>query len=373
MARPNAPLSRRSFLRGALFGGAGLLGASVLGCGDDGGDTAETATAPAPTATVLENVTISAPDMSWQQLAPSGETPAARYDHTLVSDGAKLYLFGGRGPEPVNDLWTYDLATGAWAQLNAQGAPAARFGHNAIWDSQRNVMVVFGGQADASEFFSDLWEFAPATNTWLDVLAGADPVALPNPRYGAAACLDDSGHMLITHGFTSEGRFDDTWQYDLAGQTFWTDLSGPEAERPLRRCLIDGIWDQRKRRFLIYGGQSNEAPFMDDCWGWSPEIGWQQIARVPSPSARNMYTMVYDEARTVALLIGGQTESGPVNDIWVFHADGESWSQGAPQGEAFPARYGHDAAITPDGTIYVFGGNDGATPLSDLWVLERGS
>ncbi len=364
--RPSTRLSRRDFLRSAALGGAGLFGASLFGCSSDHGSSPASGSPTAEaSATAGGQATISAPNMSWSQLAPAGALPPARYDHTLVTDGTKLYLFGGRGPQPMNDLWLYDIAAKRWSESTASG-PNARFGHNAVWDATRNKMVVFGGQA-GSTFFDDVWEFDPAQGTWSPVSQGVGPAA----RYGAAACLDDAGHMLITHGFTSSGRFDDTWQFDLASAA-WTDISPAAGEkRPTKRCLIDGAWDTRKRRFLIYGGQSNEAPFLDDLWGWAPEIvDWAQIAREPHPSARNMYAMVYDTSRTAALLAGGRTADGPVNDTWIFHADGETWSQAAPQGELITARYGHDAAITPDGSIFVFGGTDGTANLNDLWRLE---
>ncbi len=354
-------LSRRDFLRSAALGGAGLVGASLLGCGNNNGSPKNT-----PIATVFAtpggNATISAPNMTWSRLAPAGALPPARHDHSLVTDGSALYLFGGRNPEPLADLWRYDIASNTWEEINAPG-PAARFGHNAICDRSR--VLVFGGQA-GSEFFNDLWELGLDTGHWQQLSANG-----PAARYGAAACLDDAGHMLITHGFTSTGRFDDTWQFDLASAA-WTDISPAVGEkRPTKRCLIDGAWDTRKRRFLIYGGQSNEAPFLDDLWGWAPEIvDWGQIAREPHPSARNMYAMVYDTSRTAALLVGGRTADGPVNDTWIFHADGETWSQAAPQGELITARYGHDAAIAPDGSTFVFGGTDGTTNLNDLWRLD---
>lgn len=380
MTAPEQPpystrLSRRDFLRSAALGGAGLLGASLLACGDD---NSAPPTTPIATdiATPVGNATISAPNMTWQKLAPAGPLPPARFDHTLVNDGTRLYLFGGRGPDAMRDLWIYDIQANEWSPVQPEQSfdpPRARFGHNAIWDPQRSVMVLFGGQ-DGNTFYNDLWEYDPVANRWNVPMAGVDIVSQPSQRYGAAACYDDAGHLLITHGFTSTGRFDDIWQLDLASST-WTDISPAAGEkRPTKRCLIDGVWETHKRRFLIYGGQSNEAPFLDDLWGWSPEIvDWAQIAREPRPSARNMYAMVYDTSRTAALLFGGRTADGPVGDTWIFNSDGETWSQAAPQGEAISARYGHDAAIAPDGAIYVFGGTDGTATLDDLWRLDFAS
>jgi hypothetical protein len=365
-------LSRRDFLRSAALGGAGLFGASLLACSDngDGGPSSPTAEA---SATAGGKATASAPNMTWTALTPSGPQPDARTEHSLVTDGTRLFLFGGRGQEPMNDLWTYDIAANAWTQLSAPDGPRPLFGHNAIWDTTRSKLVVFGGQ-NGSTFYNDLWEFDPMTNQWLDPFATAHVGLQPAARYGAAACLDDAGHMLITHGQTPSGRVDDTWQFDLASPA-WANISPAAGDkRPTKRALIDGVWDTRKRRLLIYGGQSDDAPYLDDLWGWIPEIAdWQQIAREPRPSARAMYSNVYDDAQTAAYLFGGRTSDGPVNDTWVYFADGENWIQGTPTGQVPNARYGHDAAIAPGGSIFIFGGTDGTATFDDLWRLEIGS
>src|SRR3972149_9178663 len=94
-------LSRRRLLRGAWVGGGGLLAAYVVGCGDgDGGGALESAAPTAPAeqtdvATPIPEAT--APNiLRWGELDPSGERPPARHDHSLVTDGPSLFLFGGR-------------------------------------------------------------------------------------------------------------------------------------------------------------------------------------------------------------------------------------------------------------------------------------
>ena len=177
-------------------------------------------------------------------------------------------------------------------------------------------MLIFGGQ-DGSTYYNDVWEFDPATKSWNDPLAHVDQPAsaLPAARYGAAACLDDSGHLLISHGISNTAQYDDTWQFDLA-LSQWTDLSpAPGDKRPAKRGLLHGAWDIVKRRLLVFDGQSAGTPFLDDLWGWSPEIAWQQIARNPHPSPRNLYALVYDAKGARVLVFGGKTQDGPHQTI----------------------------------------------------------
>ncbi len=363
-------LSRRELLRGALLGGAGLFGASLLACGDDG-DSSGSPTADA-TATFPRQATLSAPTLTWQKLSPRGtglnntELPPARYDHSLVASGTHLFLFGGR--DANSDLWIYDMVQDQWNnKVQANEGPSPRFGHNAVWDITRERLVIFGGQ-DGTTFYNDLWEYDPETHRWESMSPdGAAP--WPAARYGAAACYDNEGHFIVSHGFTDTGRFDDTWQLDLAART-WTDVSPAANERPLARCLVHGAWDIIKRRLLLFGGQSTETPFLDDLWGWSPEIAWQQIARTPRPTARNLYALIYDAKRSAALLFGGRAQDGPQNDLWIFYSQGENWVQFVAQGDPPAPRYGHDMTIEPSIPPYLFGGTNGTTSFDDLWRLD---
>lgn len=381
-------LSRRALLRSAALGGAGLLGAYLLGCGGEEGAPAPTATGIAPSPTTLGMATFTSPTMRWRRLSPPAEpppepnglsirlVPPERHDHSLVSDGQRLYLFGGRGASgALGDLWSYDRVADNWAQLDAPGGPPARFGHNAVWDASRGRMLIFGGQ-DGGAFFNDLWEFDPAATQWTTPAASRwtqlTPVGgAPTPRYGAGAAFDGAGHLLVTQGCTSEGRSDDTWQYDLAGQT-WLDLSPRQGDdRPVARCLMRAVWDSLKLRLLMFGGQAGETPFLGDLWAWSATRGWYEMGRTPAPSPRTSYAMVFDDQRAEAILFGGQTEGGPLNDLWVFHSSGENWTQPAVEGEAPAPRFGHDAALLmPGGPLLVFGGSDGSTEFNDLWELS---
>ena len=354
-------ISRRELLRAAALGGPGLIGAYLLAC-----KNGSSKPGPTPTWTPSQNATLESQPMRWERIsAAAGDAvPPARYDHSLVTDGSRLYLFGGRAPDALADFWVYDIAGGTWADLTDFG-PQPRFGHNAVWDSGRNVLVLFGGQ-DGATFYNDVWEYDPAQTLWTQVtFAGGAPDA----RYGAGGASDQAGHLLITHGFTTQGRFDDTWEYDVAAHS-WRQVS-PAIVRPLRRCLMRGVWDSLKERIIIFGGQTDGTPFLDDLWAWSAFTEWQQLAREPHPKARTLYAAVFHDAGAQIILFGGNTEQGPTDDLWAFHSSGENWTQIPASGDAPLPRYGHDAAIvSQEPTIFVFGGNDGTQPLDDLWRLS---
>jgi hypothetical protein len=109
---------------------------------------------------------------TWMTPNVSATAPTARAGASLVLDrrteqltAQRFYLFGGTddlyGYSGMDDLWSLDRsASGSfrWTQLTVDGIkPAKRSHHGAVWDSNRNQMIVFGGDR-----YGDIWAFVPA-------------------------------------------------------------------------------------------------------------------------------------------------------------------------------------------------------------------
>ena len=308
---------------------------------------------------------------AWKSLTATG--PTARWDHTLAADPATgtLILFGGRDADgaPSADTWLYAAAEDTWTAL-AGPAPSARFGHAVAVDGANRTMYLFAGQADGDTFFNDTWRLDLDTQRW-EKLATADPA--PSPRYGTSAVLDDDGNLLISHGFTFEGRFDDTWSFDPATAT-WTDLSPAPPARPLKRCLHEAVWNSDMHRMLLYGGCSSgfgPCP-QGDLWAFDPATRiWTELKPATGPAARANPALIHDDRSGGTWLIDGLTEAGYVADLWTLDLGGTTptWSKSAPGGTVPEPRASHDAALL-DGDVWLFGGNGNTGALADLWVLE---
>ncbi len=308
---------------------------------------------------------------AWTALAAAG--PAARWDHTLSADEAsgRLILFGGRDANgaPFGDTWVYSAADDAWSAVEGP-APSPRFGQAVAVDPANRALYLFGGQADAATFFNDAWRFDLDDLTWAELPTGD---TRPAPRYGTSAVLADDGRVLISHGFTFEGRFDDTWALDPAGGV-WTDLSPAQEARPLKRCLHEAVWDSAERRMLLYGGCSSgfgPCP-QGDLWAFDPTTRtWTELTPAARPAARSNPALVRDDGSGAIWLIDGLTEGGYTADLWTLDAAGDApdWSEAAQGGIAPEPRASHDAA-TLDGSVYLFGGYGNAGPLADLWLLH---
>lgn len=119
---------------------------------------------------------------------PHGQIPPARTNHTMVTWGDKLYLFGGTdGVHWFNDVWSYSPHTNAWTQLECIGyIPSPREGHAAALVG--DVMYIFGGRTEEGNDLGDLAAFRIGSKRWY-TFQNMGPS--PSPR---------SGHSMTTVG-----------------------------------------------------------------------------------------------------------------------------------------------------------------------------
>ncbi|MBL8233960.1 MAG: hypothetical protein JNL98_36025 [Bryobacterales bacterium] len=304
---------------------------------------------------------------------PSGAAaPSGRVDGAIAYDpqNRRVYMFGGRDSTVRNDLWTYSVERREWTQLQPAGSPPpARFGHTLIFDPQRRRVVLFGGQS--SGFFNDTWSYDVEANRWT-MLAGSR--GAPNERYSHSAIYDaPRDRMVISHGFTDEGRFDDTWAFDLSSNT-WRDISPPGGSaRPLRRCLHRAVADPSTNRMLLYGGcASGFGPCpLGDLWAFDLLTNrWTEINGGTKPAARQWNGMGFDAARGRLVIYGGSGDRGSLNDLWDFDPRTNSWTAISVAGDAPLMRQRHESAYAPDlGGVIFFGGSTNTGLSNDLLYI----
>ncbi len=316
----------------------------------------------------LAAVSIAAAQPLQYTLLPTGSTaPAGRSDGTIVHDpaGQQLFLFGGSASGARNDLWVYSLDRKEWRELQPAGAkPVARWGHTLVLDAARRRLVLFGGQA--SGFFNDLWTYDIARGNWTQL---GQPGDGPSRRYGHSGIFDSArDRVVISHGFTDAGRFDDTWAYEF-GTGRWRDLS-PRTTRPLRRCLHHAVYDAMRGQMLLYGGcASGFGPCpLGDLWAFDLARGeWTEQVATPAPAPRQYYGRSYDVGRDRMILFGGSGR-GSLSDTWEFNPGLRQWREAAIEGPTPSARFRHESAYG-EGITYFFGGSTEQGLTNELWQL----
>jgi N-acetylneuraminic acid mutarotase len=334
--------------------------------------TATAAPTAAPAATFAPTATTApARTLTWRAIAVARAGPPARYDHSLTYDanGKQLVVFGGRDQagRALGDTWVFDLGRNAWREVTAQG-PAARFGHAAAYDPAGSRVIIFGGQA--TSFFNDVWAFDAAAGTWRQIAAQGDA---PQPRYGLPGVIDKRGRLIVSHGFTDQGRFDDTWALDLATAT-WTNITPTQGTLPLKRCLHDMVYDAASDRVLLFGGCSSGFGPCPQGDLWALDLAANQWTQLQpggdAPAARSNPALVLDTASGQALLFGGlNQDNAPLSDLWALDTTQGAWAALAPETTAPAARRSHDADATGEGQLYVFGGIGADGPSAELWEL----
>lgn len=310
--------------------------------------------------------------LSFRQLTSEGPKPSARVDGTIAYDNAlrRIALFGGQDNSARNDLWVYTIETQRWEQIQPAGPlPPARFGHTSLFDGGGRL-IVFGGQSTG--FFSDVWAFDFGAGTWKQL---ANDGAGPSRRYGHSMIYEPGrDRIVISHGFTNSGRFDDTWAFDLRTNT-WRDLS-PSGTRPLRRCLHHAVHDEKRGQMLLYGGcASGFGPCpLGDLWSFDLATQrWTEIAPAQKPSPRMHFGRAFSPRQDRMLLFGG-SGNGLLNDLWSFDASARSWQAIDTGGEKPSARDRHESAYAADtDSVFFFGGSTFAGLSNELWMLGPGA
>src|SRR5262245_6017910 len=149
----------------------------------------------------------------WIQRLPS-TTPGPLYGHAMVwdSDRQVAILFGGIGPDDAfgqatlfNDVWEFDPKTNEWSKAQIVGSnPAPRMHPGMAYDADRKRVVMFGGQdtrdADSyDDFLGDTWEYDPAVRTWAEVDDGHS-ASSPNHRSGTSLAYDPVRKKTVLFG-----------------------------------------------------------------------------------------------------------------------------------------------------------------------------
>lgn len=257
----------------------------------------------------------------WQQRFPAS-SPTARTASAMafVPQNAGLVLFGGSAPLVNNQTWVYDGSD--WTQLTPATSPSGRFGAQLVYDVARNVAVLYGGLA------SNISVPAPNSDTW--EWDGTDWTQRTNVgsagaryRYGASYDLG-RGKVVIFGGATTQllsPPSNQTWEYDGTAWLQITTTGNPGGRDRPAMCYMPSL-----AKTVLFGG-SNGSTLNDQTWVYDGNTAtWTQLTIPgPKPSARNAAVMVYDSARDLCVLHGGQNAANVLSDTWTF--DGTRWTQ----------------------------------------------
>ncbi len=166
----------------------------------------------------------------WQDLRP---VPAPRVSPLRCaswdSDAQVVVLFGGEGNREGTVV--YDPYANTWTTMNPKMQPEFRSGGNMVYDAVRKLHILFGAQ-----FSSDphTWGYDLRRNEWRDLRPEILPPTDPND---AVLAYDSLGEVVVALVKVTEGEGDEakhrleTWSFD-AGRNRWTKMNPPQEPDP---------------------------------------------------------------------------------------------------------------------------------------------
>ena len=288
---------------------------------------------PTPTPTPLT--------FSAQQITSPSAPTIARSGHSMVWDSQDdlIFVFGGidNSGNLLNDLWQFDPAAGQWTNLfPSDGSPtpcanssrpAARMNAAMVWDDADRQILLYGGAGANNHFFGDLWSYSPAQNTWKALACSNNG---PGPRLTNAVW--NGSQMLLLGGEDKYGPIGDFWAYTPGNNGNWQRLvpppTGPRAFQML-------TWDATDGKLFVFGGLDASGAQHDDFYFYSSATGWQTItpASASNPKIRQQAIGVWNSKDNVLLMIGGwqpTNNTTPYYGLWAYDPKQNTWDLVTP-------------------------------------------
>ncbi len=269
--------------------------------------------------------------------------PAARFGHTAVWTGSRMIVWGGDGGAvAVSSGGAYDPASDSWTATSTTGAPTARSGHTAVWTGLK--MIVWGGKTSGSGGgLNDGGIYDPATDTWTAMSTTGAPVA----RTGHSAVWTGS-RMIVWGGDGGGERLNTGGVYDPATDT-WTATSTTGA--PTTRSGHSGVWTGT--RMIVWGGDAGGLVGLDDGRIYEPSTDtWTATSTTGAPAARSDHSAVWTGSKMIVW--GGFDGDHLFNTGGVYDLATDAWTATAMI-NAPETRNGH-TAVWAGTKMIVWGG-----------------
>ena len=296
-------------------------------------------------------------------LETSGPRPPGRVGHTAIYDPVhdQMVVFGGGLPPSnarlggtrVNDVWALSLSgTPTWTRLAPAGTPPSpRTGHTAIYDPVRRRMVVFGGHTEI--YLNETWVLSLDDNpAW----AQLQPEGIAPALAIHSAIYDpDRDRMVVFGGDSNVGPYTRVHTLSFASLT-WAQVP-TLGQPPEGRWGHRAVYDAEFASMIVFGGEGSSTTLGSEVWvmtlGVNPVWSRQTSAATP----RRFPAMVYDPGRRRCVIVGGSHFGAPLNSVLALESQGSQSTDLSPPGEVPPGRLGHILVYDSSGDrMLMFGG-----------------
>lgn len=237
---------------------------------------------------------------------------AAAYDSVadqfwvVGGDTLASYGYPGNQRSPVAVVWRLDFSQSPplWSRVMPAGpGPQARAGHSLVFDSVARRLVLFGGSDASGQALADTWALSvDGEPSWTPVALG---LSAPSARYDHGAVYDQNRQrMLVLGGHHSK---EDTaspsglWALSLSGAEHWDSLA---VAGPAPPSLLLGAAQDRARDRLVatnLQGVVRAIDLMADPLTWSAlDLAADSLLSIVAPfSGRLVTDLVRDDGHDV--------------------------------------------------------------------------
>jgi len=372
-------------------------------------------------------------DVGWRLSAPL-EPPGRGGLAMAEVPPDHLFLFGGsdevgrdcagQGETECSDAWLFGAFRGANCWFDRRCTPTRRGpsragGARAAWDPTQGKVVLFGGFNGDGDCDHAGNAFCAPTWTIEDIWDAHEwtryePEDTPSPRawhaLAPAGVSDEAGEtcdhdgVFLFGGRREEERFDDLWKWD-GGTRSWVPRCAEACDpKPAPRSGAALACDVADDALVLFGGEvggdgdcGTGSRFCDDTWLYTAAGGWERVEVADpegdgGPAPRTRHTQVWDTARRVVVLFGGESETaepeqacgdGSVSDaaghcafadVWEWTSSSWQRVRARQTSEGGPGRrWAHGMAhLSRLGESVMWGGDTVRPPEHQMWFWQGG-
>jgi hypothetical protein len=258
----------------------------------------------------------------WTEVTPE-DSPGGSVGGSMAYDSSAKRTILSVISDDLTELqtWAYDFENNIWTRM-ADG-PHAMLGHRIAYDSESDIIILFGGIEMAKfKFVDETWAYDYNTDTWTYM----KPSGHPHARNYHGMAYDPIADRIVVWGgdVRGPGKKELVWTYDYNTNT-WQDFKYEYG--PANRDYLDLAYDDEAESFVMYGGY----PYgNDETWVYTLDTNtWQQMQPANNPGLLSRYTMVYARNVDRTILFGGQ--EGPerynfMSETWSYDLNTDTWS-----------------------------------------------
>ncbi|XP_049295093.1 kelch domain-containing protein 10 homolog [Anopheles funestus] len=308
--------------------------------------------------------------------------PKARSGHRIVCSDASLYCYGGFNPNNsgrdgnndqreewflFHELWKYDMIRKEWTLLlDVNNDLPIELASNAMLLCGETIMIFGGtgypfGVTCSNALRVCIPRRKPKDLTEVEVKG--DP---PPPQYGQAIVISDN--FLYSIGGTNGFDYTlDVHRLHLPTRTWECayECNQNIREDPSGRYRHELAYDDSKI-YVIGGGTSDAVFILSNIPVYDMKANkWEYLLTKPDPlanspgipTARKCHSCVQirTDQGVEVVVAGGYDGVNYYNDIWKLNLSTMQWKKMQKSNLPYPLFF-HDAAITSDGCMHIFGG-----------------